>query len=156
MEDVRNQYSTVEKFGKILAQKFIGGYELTNYFIRDGSNKFLFNKLLLISKGDSMQLGNNVFTAEDKFEHKRKYYNPNLCLSVEQILMIKRITEQLAQELDIVTIGRIDYRLFSDKLYFIEANTVPAFSLTSDIGEICRIFNLNFTDIVKLLIASLD
>lgn len=154
--DVATQFNKLKPFGDILLQEFISGYELTDYFIRSKSNKILFNELLLISKDGSAVMDNKIFTYEDKINHKREYFTPINYITSKEINKIKRVTENIAYELDILTIGRIDYRFLNGNLYFIEANTVPAFSKTSDIGEICKIYGLRYEDILKLLIESLN
>ncbi len=154
--EVIQQYNKIKHFGDVIIQEFVNGYELTNYFIRNKSNIILFNELLLLSKGNSINMDNKLFTFEDKIEHKRKYFNPANYLKANEIKKIKSITEKIAHNLEIVTLGRVDYRFFNNHLYFIEANTVPAFSKTSDIGEICKIYNLSYDNILILLINSLN
>lgn len=149
------QFNHIKKFNRVIAQKYVNGFELTNYFIRNNLNDITFNEILLISKKEDKTMNNEIFTYDDKINHNRKYYNPREVLSNKQINNIKKITEQIANKLDILTFGRIDYKFFQDKLYFIEANTIPAFSLTSDIGEICRLYKYSYANILELLIKSL-
>lgn len=149
------QYKLLKPFKNILAQEFIKGYEITNYFVRSRKGVFLLNELLVISKGCSPKMDNNIFTANDKLFHRRNYYNPILFLKEEEIRTIKSATEYIANEFDILTIGRIDYKYFNKNLFFIEANTIPAFSKSSEIGELCRFYNITYEEIVMKLLQSL-
>lgn len=149
------QYGKLKNFDQVIAQEFVNGYELTNYFIRN-HHGILFNEILMISKKDDRTMDNDLFTYEDKSKHNRKYYNPIDILNSQQINTIKSITEKVANSLDILTLGRIDYRLYQEKLYFIEANTLPAFSITSEIGQICKIHGYTYTFILEELLKSLD
>ncbi len=154
--ELEKQLYDIKQYNSIIIQEFINGYELTNYFIRNKQGVIIFNELLVLSKGDSPIMNNKVFTANDKLNHLRKYYNPNKFFSNKVINDIKKITNEIADYLDIITIGRIDYKYFNKKLYFIEANTIPAFSKTSEIGEICKIFNYSFSNILGLLLDSIN
>lgn len=156
IDDALAQFNSIRSFGDIIAQEFIYGYELTNYVIRDHSDKILFNELILIGKNDSVEMNDMIFTYSDKSEHKRKYYDPSSFIDNSNIERIKYITEKIASEIDVLSLGRVDYRYFKDKLYFIEINTVPAFSMTSDIGEICNLHKIEFDKIVKLFLETIN
>lgn len=155
-EEILKQYKKIKKYGDILVQEYINGFELTNYFIRSKSGVMLMNYLLLVSKNDDLKMDHSVFTPNDKFSHKRTFYNPSIILNKKEIDNIKRITNLIADELDIVSIGRIDYKYLNGELWFLEANTVPAFSESSDVGEICKIYNIAFKNIVKIFLQSIN
>lgn len=156
LDEVKKIYDSIKRLGEIIVQEFINGYELTNFFMVDKKSNFVFNELLLISKDDDLNMNNKVFTSNDKFEHKRKYNDPHIILSDNIINEIKKITTAIAKELNIKTFGRIDYKLYNQKLHFIEANTNPAFSITSDIGEICKIYNKTFKEMIHLFLNSIN
>lgn len=156
VDDALIQYQSIQSFGDILAQEFIGGYELTNYIIRDHSGEILFNELILIGKNDSAEMNNMIFTYYDKSEHRRTYYDPLDYIDSKAIEHIKLTTAKIASTINILSLGRVDYRYFQDKLYFIEVNTVPAFSITSDVGEICNLRNYDFNEVVRLFLESVD
>lgn len=150
------QYEHIKDFGNIIAQEFINGYELTNYFITNNKQEILFNEIVLISKNSNKAMNYDLFSYDDKANHKRNYYNPIEVLKPQDINVIKNVTAQIAKSLNILTLGRIDYKFFNNDLYFIEANSIPAFSVTSDIGEICRLYGYSFANILKLLLNSLN
>lgn len=154
--EATNQYMSIKKYGEILAQEFIGGYEITNYFIIDKKYNLLFNEVMMISKEESIVMDDMVFTYEDKIHHKRKYHNPYDYIDSSILFKVKEISHELAQELNIRTFGRIDYKIFNDKLFFLEANTIPAFSKTSDIGEMCKIYKLEYFEILQKFMESID
>jgi len=154
--ELKKQYCQIKKFGSVLAQEFVNGYELTAYFIRSSQKTILFNEILLISKNHNKAMNNDLFTYHDKANHNRTYYNPLEKLMLKDIYAIKNVTAQIADCLNILTLGRIDYKFYDNKIYFIEANTIPAFSATSDIGEICKIYDYSYHDILKLLLKALN
>lgn len=156
MLEARTQYDSIKTYGDIIVQQFIRGYELTNYFIRDRSGNILFNELLLVSKNGSAEMNEMIFTYDDKSNHKRKYYDPTSCIGRDVTAKIKRVTAKIASAVNVLSLGRADYRYLDGKLYFIELNTVPAFGKSSDVGEICNLYGFDFNDIVKLFLKSAD
>lgn len=155
IREAKKVYRRIKDY-KVLAQQFIKGYELTDYFIRSNTGKILFNELLIVSKGKSPVMDDMLFTPDDKFNHHRTYYNPIDVIGREITNDIKKITNLIAAQFNILTLGRVDYRYSENKLYFIEANTIPAFSKTSEIGKICTIYHYDYNNIVKLLLQSID
>ena len=71
---------------------------------------------------------------------------------------IRAQSEKIATLLGARDICRIDYRinLSSGEFYFIEINSAPRFSSTSEIGFIAQKKGMHFKDITKLFIETVN
>lgn len=69
--------------------------------------------------------------------------------------LVKRIKQQsvlIAQTIGARDICRIDYRVdvFNNTIFFIEINSAPRFSSSSEIGFIAEHRGVSFNDIIKI------
>lgn len=147
----------LKEFDEVLVQEYVSGYEITDLLVRQkGTNKILFNQPLSISYQDQLFLSNEIFGVFEKSSNIRKYYLAEQNLSKAVTENIKKTTEQIAFTLSLNNFVRVDYRVNDNGVYFIEANTNPAFGITSDVGKCCELLNITFKDFVKLYLESLD
>ncbi len=141
-------------FNKIIIEEYIEGYELTVFLI--GNKEKEINQPLIIGLGDRFYFEKEVFDAESKFKHRRTYDDPLKHISPDTVQQIKQTAEQAYDTLGIRDYGRIDIRLRDNTPYLLEANTVPAIGLSSDVGAICRILGISFEDFILKLLQTIN
>lgn len=147
----------LKNFDEVLVQEYVPGYEITDLIIRQkGTNVILFNQPLSIAYQNQLFLSNEIFGIFEKSSNIRKYYLAEQIFSKTITENIKKITEQIVYTLRLNNFVRIDYRINDKGIYFIEANTNPAFGITSDVGKCCDLLNITFESFVKLYIDSLN
>ncbi|MCH5172513.1 MAG: ATP-grasp domain-containing protein [Erysipelotrichales bacterium] len=145
----------MKDYDDILVQEYISGYEITNLLIlKKGTDKILFNEAMCISYNDQIFLTNEVFGINEKSSNIRQYRLANQVLDSAIVDKIKYISENIARILHLTNFIRIDYRINCENIYFIEANTNPAFGVTSDVGKCCSLLNMPFDAFVSLFIDS--
>ncbi len=147
----------LKDFDEVLIQEYIAGYEITDLIIRQkGTNNILFNQPLSIAYQNQLFLSNEIFGIFEKNSNIRKYYLAEQNFSNTVTDNVKVITEQIALALNLNNFIRVDYRINDNGIFFIEANTNPAFGITSDVGKCCELLNVTFESFVKLYIESLN
>ncbi|MBD5111301.1 MAG: ATP-grasp domain-containing protein [Ruminococcaceae bacterium] len=147
----------LKDFDEVLVQEYIAGYEITDLIIRQkGTNNILFNQPLSIAYQNQLFLSNEIFGIFEKSSNIRKYYLAEQNFSNTVTDNVKIITEQIALALNLNNFIRVDYRINDNGIFFIEANTNPAFGTTSDVGKCCELLNVTFESFVKLYIESLN
>lgn len=143
-----------ESYKEILIEEYIEGYEITVFIL--GNKKILFNQPLMISINDETYFKSLVIDYKMKAKHKRKFINPNNELDSNILNNLKEISEKIFHSLNMQDYGRFDFRIRNNEIYFIEANTVPAIGLSSDVGAICNINNIDFKDFINILIQTIN
>lgn len=146
----------LNSFDEILVQEYIPGYEITNLIIRQkDTNNILFNESLSLSYNDQIFLNTEVFGKNEKCSNIRQYRLASQVLNTTIVDNIKQLSAQIIFALHLFNFVRIDYRINGEKIYFIEANTNPAFGKNSDVGKCCNLLNISFDNFVSLFIESL-
>lgn len=140
------------KYNDIIIERYISGYEVTNLVIGN-SNKNPINDVIIFSLNENFFFQNQVFGYSEKFKKLRKL-NTNCEFICESLIQeIKTSTLKIKNTLGVNDIIRIDYRInHKGEVFFLEMNTAPRVSMTSEIGTICINRNLQFMDIIKLYI----
>lgn len=80
---------------------------------------------------------------------------PQTVLHTEIVSEIKNKSTEIFEILGMRDYGRIDFRVNNNNIYFIEANALPIFSQTSEIGQISKLCNISYNEICKKLIATI-
>lgn len=145
----------LEEFDEIIVEEYVPGLDITNYLIGNPPNYYI-NDIVGAELLDSSPFA--VYGLKEKHNKARTLYFNNEFLTQELIDAIRRQSEKIATLLGVRDICRIDYRinLSSEKFYFIEINSAPRFSSTSEIGFIARKKGMHFKDITKLFIESVN
>lgn len=143
------------KFHEIIIEQYIAGYECTVWLVGN-PHRFLLVAPLLISDGDKYYFDRRIFTIQDKANHIRQYHRPEKVLGTDRVLEIKQIAERIFEELGLRDYARIDFRITEDSIYFIEANALPIFSRTSEIGCIMQLYNTSYDDICRLIVDAIN
>lgn len=153
-EIIQQVNTLIQKYNSILVEEYIEGYELTVWIIGN-PNEYRLVKPLLISVKEQYYFEKKVMTMEDKANHSRKYHNPCNYFSSNTVKNLIEISKTIFANLGLRDYGRIDFRINKGKIYFIEANALPAFSKSSEIGEITRLYNISYSDICQHLISTI-
>lgn len=140
----------LKKFPQILVEEYIEGYECTVWIIGN-SGDFPFVKPLIISYDHKYYFENKIFTYIDKASHSRNYDIPSNILSSAKVRELEYISKQVFNELGLRDYARIDFRINNENIYFLEANALPIFSLTSEIGAILQLYSMSYKDICNIL-----
>ena len=157
-----SDYTTATKIAKkllpqyreVLIEQYIPGYECTVWIIGNPGNFYLVAPLLISVKGNYF-FEHRIFTMQDKANRVREYSLPDEKLGADKVEEIKQISEKIFIELGLRDYARIDFRIFNDRIFFIEANTLPIFSQTSEIGKITQLYNISYEKICELVITSI-
>lgn len=147
-------YNLLSKFPQVLVEEYIEGYECTVWLIGNKLD-FPFLKPLIISSNHKYYFEDKIFTLNDKATHNRKYDLPSNVLPTLTIKMLETLSKQIFNELGLRDYARIDFRIKNNQIYFIEANALPIFSKTSEIGAITHLYSISYEDICSILVETL-
>ena len=145
----------LKDFSEVIIEKYVPGYECTVWVIGN-PDKFHLVAPLLISQNENFYFKRKIFTIQDKANKVRRYALPNGILSNEIIKQIKQISKSIFIELGLRDYARFDFRITDNKIFFIEANALPIFSKTSEIGQITKLYNISYENICSLLIQTIN
>lgn len=146
----------LNSFDEIIVESYIIGYELTDFLIGNPDDIVL-NEVLGIKRNDKILFDKEVITLKDNALKTISYYLPEMIFEEEVIQQIKRTTESIAKSIGVKDILRIDYRLTEEKeLYFLEINSVPRVSSTSELGYICKHRNISYPNLLNKYFKSIQ
>lgn len=155
-EDCQNVVNMLLKdFGEVIIEQYIPGYECTVWVIGN-ANKFHLVAPLLISENGTYYFKHKIFTMQDKANRVRQYHLANDIFDTEMVNQIKHLSETIFTELRLRDYARFDFRIFDENIYFIEANALPIFSKSSEIGKISQLYKISYKDICKLFIETIN
>lgn len=147
--------SLMSAFKELDVETYISGYEITDFLIGNPGNIVL-NEVLGIKHHEKILFDSEVITLADNARKSTSYYLPETVWTESTIRMIKETTLKIAQCLGVHDILRIDYRLTkSNELYFLEINSVPRVSSTSELGFLCQKRNISYSEILDGYIKSI-
>ena len=141
----------INHFHQVLIEEYIDGYECTVWMIGN-KNYFPFIKPLIISSNHKYYFENKIFTLNDKANHNKTYDLPENILPSYIIEELQKQAKNIFCELGLRDYGRIDFRIKNNEIYFIEANALPIFSKSSEIGAIMNLYSISYEDICSTLI----
>lgn len=140
---------TLNAFEEIVIEEYIPGYEITNLIIGNPGD-YRFNEVILTTVGDKVLLTKEVLGLKEKSLKLRKQYNAYDFINAEICSQIKQTSELIFEHFGARDIARIDYRVTeSGEIYFLEINSVPRVSSTSECAIICQKHNITFADILS-------
>lgn len=158
-ESLCNDYITASKiankllpqYREVLIEQYIAGYECTVWIIGNPGDFRLVAPLLISEKGN-FYFEHRIFTMQDKATKVREYSLPDKTLGVDRVNELKQLSEKIFTELGLRDYARIDFRISNDHIFFIEANALPIFSQTSEIGKITQLYDISYKKICELVI----
>lgn len=149
MDDIKRECSKLlHDFEEIIIEEYILGIDVTNYLIGNGET-YAINEVI------SSELFNKspyaVYGAIEKRNKLRNLFLNDEYLPSNVVNTIKSQSVFIANTIGARDICRIDYRVnpVTWKINFIEINSAPRFSSTSEIGFIAKKQNISFSHMVK-------
>ena len=144
----------LEKYSEIIIEKFIAGYDITNFIIGNVKN-FRLNQTLVALHDNKIIENQEIMSINDYVELKNSYENALRCISDLTNKKIMRYSESIASNLNIYDIARIDYRVTKlGEIYFLEVNTVPAIHKRTQAGAVCKILDISFEEFLDIYVTS--
>lgn len=143
-------YQLLEQFPQVLVEEFVEGYECTVWLMGNGQD-FPFIKPLIVSTNQKYYFEDKIFTLDDKANHKKNYDLPSNILPSIVVQKLVDLSKEIFNALGLRDYARIDYRINNNNIYFIEANALPVFSISSEIGAISELYSLSYKDICHVL-----
>ena len=142
-------------FSEVVVEEYIKGADAT-CFLLGNEDKYVVNEVLLVKHHEKLFFDKEVIEMADHAEKRTEYIMAQDVLSESIIEEIKEISKNAARALHVRDIVRFDYRVTKDnRIFFLEANTVPRVSDTSELGFICNYYKWNYSDILAQYIESI-
>lgn len=143
-----------KSFDSALIEEYIQGYEVTSLIIGNNSNQEQILPLLIECEGKAY-FDKEIMDKEAKRMRKRTYVNPSNYLSQNCITELVEATKIIKETIGLKDIARVDFRVTTDeKIYFIEVNSNPVLSGSSELGAIEKIYNISEKLVIKNYIES--
>lgn len=152
IEETRQKINILlTKHKELIIEKYIYGIDITNFIIGNNKN-YCINEIIVSELTTNNKFP--VYGAVEKNKKLRKLYDGNLKLDKEILSNIYKTSDYVFSATEASDIARIDYRLenVTNKLYFLEINSAPRFSETSEIGFIAKQKKLHMRDIIYMYI----
>lgn len=143
------------QFEEIIIEEFIFGIDITNYLIGNPGN-YLINDIVIAELTDSSPYA--VYGANEKQKKLRKLFFNDEKLDDAVSQQIKKTSIEIASIVGANDICRIDYRYNTKtkQYFFLEINSAPRFSSSSEIGFIAEKKNLSFSTILNFYISAFN
>lgn len=149
-DDVISYYNSPDMscFDSVLVEKYISGYEVTSLIIGNNDDHIILP--LLIYYNNKCYFDNEIMDIEVKRSRKRDYIHPNKLLSENCINNIMQATTEVKRYIGLRDIARVDFRITKEEeIFFIEVNSNPVLSGSSELGAICRIYNTSESQLLS-------
>lgn len=136
------------KFDEIMIEEYIKGIDLANYLIGN-ENFYSINSIITTELYNKSSF--TIYSPNEKRTNLRTLFLDEEYLSLDLVKKIKEQSVLIAQTLDVHDICRIDYRinLSNYEVNFIEINSAPHFSNSSEIGFIAQKKNISFLQMMQ-------
>lgn len=149
---LRNLYD----FDEIIIEEYIPGYEITNLIIGNPGD-YRFNEVILTSIYDKTLLTQEVLGLREKSLKLRKQYAAHNIIATDLCSKIQQTSCRIFEHICAQDIARIDYRVTATgEIYFLEINSVPRVSSTSECSIICQNQNIDFENILLEYVDAID
>ena len=153
-ELVPKMLEMLDKYSEIIIEKFISGYDVTNFIIGNYRD-FQINQTLVALHGNELINNYSVMSIDDYVNLNNSYENAVYYISNETNTLIMRYSESIVTRLNVFDIARIDYKVTtSGEIYFLEVNTVPAIHKRTQAGAVCKILGISFDRFLDRFIIS--
>ncbi len=138
----------IKVFNEVLIEEYVYGIDVTNYLIGNGS-KYYINDVVTAELADKSSYA--VYGSNEKQNKLRSLFFNEEKIPIDIIKNIQNQSLKIAKIIGVKDICRIDYRLDinTNKITFIEINSAPRFSSTSEIGFIANKRNITFEKMIK-------
>lgn len=152
LNDIKNIcYELISQFGEVIIEEYVSGLDVTNYLIGN-KDSYLVNEVISAELFDTSPYA--IYGIEEKQNKLRKLYFNEEYLPNNIINSIKNESAKIANIIGAADICRIDYRvnLKTNEINFIEINSAPRFSSTSEIGFIANKYGITFSKMMAYYI----
>lgn len=155
-DNLKKQLQTfLESFSEVVVEEYIPGADVT-CFLLGNPGDYIFDEVLLVEHHGKRFFEREVMEMDDHALKRTSYVMGNEILSEQLINQIKNVTIAAATALNAHDIIRVDYRISADdRIFFLEANTVPRVSFSSELGFVCKAKGLNYPSILSEYIQSI-
>lgn len=148
ISQLKTALSNLENYNEVLIEEYIPGYEITNLIIGN-PNDYRFNEVILTSVNDKILLTQEVLGFREKSQKLRSQFAADKFISTDLCSKIKQTSCRIFEHFGAQDIARIDYRVTTNgEIYFLEINSVPRVSSTSECSIICQKHNISFQNIL--------
>jgi len=149
-EDLKQAVETSFKEDPTIAviQEYIEGREITVGVIQNKDN------IIPLEPCELKLEETSIFDYESKYVKVVEHLIPPP-ISEPLILYLKSLSKQIFEFMDFKDAVRIDYRLSKDnKLYFLEANTIPGFTKNSLLPQEAFSSGITFKELVRIIVSN--
>lgn len=138
----------IQSFDELLIEEYVYGTDVTNYIIGNDQTYYI-NDIVIAELNDKSPYA--VYGSEEKHHKLRTLFFNEEKLPPETVQKMKKESLKIAKIVGAKDICRIDYRFdtTTQKFSFIEINSAPRFSSTSEVGFIANKRNITFEEMVK-------
>lgn len=145
----------INQYDEVILEEYIRGIDVTNYLIGNSGN-YPINEVIVSELLDSSPWA--VYGMEEKRDKRRKLYFNDEKLDTAVVEQIKKASIQIANIIGVNDICRIDYRYDYNKnnFYFLEINSAPRFSGSSEIGFIAQKKNISFAIMLEIFLSTFN
>lgn len=145
----------LDQYSEIIIEEFISGIDITNYLIGN-SGKYLINDIVIAELTDPSPYA--VYGANEKHKKLRTLFFNDEKLDDAVSQQIKKTSIKIANIVGANDICRIDYRynIKNNQYFFLEINSAPRFSSSSEIGFIAEKKHLSFSEILNMYICAFN
>ena len=148
-------HELINDFSEIVVEEYISGADVTCFLLGNPGN-YVFNEVLLVEHHGKYFFEKEVMEMADHAHKRTTYVMADEILPPWLIEEIKQTTITAAKALNVRDIVRVDYRVTQDnRIFFLEANTVPRVSVTSELGFVCAKRHLDYPTILANYIESI-
>lgn len=149
IDDVKDAcFKLMTDFDEIIIEEYVSGIDVTNYLIGN-KDSYILNEVISAELFDKSPYA--VYGIPEKQNKLRKLFLNDEYLPNNTVQAIKKESVAIANIVGANDICRIDYRvnLLTQEINFIEINSAPRFSSTSEIGFIADKNNVPFSHMVE-------
>ena len=142
----------LNEYSEIIIEEYISGIDVTNYLIGNADN-YLINDIIIAELTDSSPYA--VYGLNEKHKKLRTLFFNNEKLDDTVSQQIIQTSINIANIVGANDICRIDYRynFENNEYYFLEINSAPRFSSSSEIGFIAEKKNISFATMLNMYIS---
>lgn len=138
----------IKVFNEVIIEEYIYGIDVTNYLIGNSSTYYI-NDVVTAELADKSPYA--VYGSNEKQNKLRSLFFNEEKIPIEIVRNIQNQSLKIAKMIGVKDICRIDYRLDinTNKITFIEINSAPRFSSTSEVGFIANKRGISFAQMIK-------
>lgn len=149
-------FNVLEKYSEVIIEKFIAGYDITDFIIGNAEN-FCLNQTLAAFHNKKIIEDQEIMSINDYVAENNSYEDASRFISDFTNKKIMNYSQLIVSKLNVYDIARIDYRVTkTGEIYFLEVNTVPAIHKRTQAGAVCKILDITFEKFLDIYISSVE